>query len=54
MIYESYPLGCDKYDSEHPELTRSCGDITFGNKIYLCEDCKKKNYTAEQKEVILW
>lgn len=35
-------IGCDKFDDEHPELTRCCGDILFSNKIYLCKDCFEK------------
>lgn len=45
-------IGCDKYDNEHPEFTRSCGDILFSNKIWLCDECRKKKYTKELKEVI--
>ena len=49
---ENYPLGCGEFDSKNPELTRSCGDILFSNKIWLCDKCRKKNYTQEQKKVI--
>lgn len=40
MVSEA--IGCMKFDKEHPEWTRCCGDITFGNKIWLCEDCFEK------------
>jgi len=39
---ENEPIGCDKFDKEHPELTRSCGDVLFSNKIWLCNDCYSK------------
>ena len=37
------PIGCKKFDKENPELTRSCGDILFGNKIWLCNECYNKH-----------
>jgi len=36
------PIGCNKFDSENPDLTRSCGDILFSNKIWLCAECYEK------------
>jgi hypothetical protein len=45
-------LGCDEYDKAHPELTRSCGDILFSNKVWLCEKCRSKKYSKEQKAII--
>lgn len=45
-------LGCDKFDAENPELMRSCGDILFSNKIWLCKECHKKNYTKEELKII--
>jgi ribosomal protein L37E len=46
-------IGCGNYDKEHPELTRSCGDLTFENKIYVCSKCfdKYKNI-PEYKNII--
>jgi hypothetical protein len=41
-------IGCDKFDAEHPELIRSCGDILFSNKIWLCKICFEK-YKNNQK-----
>lgn len=45
-------IGCGKYDRKHPELTRCCGDILFSNKIWICDNCRKKTYTKEQLEII--
>ena len=39
---EKEAIGCEKFDKEHQELMRSCGDILFSNKIYLCKDCFEK------------
>jgi hypothetical protein len=33
------PIGCMKFDKENPEFSRCCGDILFGNKIWLCHEC---------------
>ncbi len=45
-------IGCGKYDKERPELTRSCGDMLFSNKIWICDNCRKKSYTKEQMAII--
>lgn len=45
-------LGCGQFDKEHSELMRSCGDILFSNKIYLCKECHKKSYTKEELNII--
>ena len=45
-------IGCGKHDKKHPELTRSCGDILFSNKIWICDNCRKKIYTKEQMAII--
>ena len=42
IMQEEASMGCDKFDKEHPELTRCCGDILFSNKIWLCNDCFPK------------
>ena len=39
MAKQEQPIGCDKFDSENPELMRCCGDILFSNKIWLCRTC---------------
>lgn len=51
-MIEKYPLGCGLFDKANPQLMRSCGDILFSNKIWLCENCRKKEYSKEQKAVI--
>ena len=45
-------LGCGNYDKDNPNLMRSCGDILFSNKVFLCDNCRKKKYTKEQKQII--
>ncbi len=46
-------IGCGKFDKENPELTRSCGDILFSNKIWLCKDCfEKYKNNPEWKRII--
>jgi hypothetical protein len=39
---EDEAIGCGEYDKDNPELTRSCGDILFSNKIWLCKECYEK------------
>ena len=50
--FEKYPIGCGEFDKENPQLMRSCGDVLFCNKVWLCENCRKKNYTNAQKKII--
>jgi len=52
MINKYEILGCGNFDKSNPELTRSCGDILFSNKVWLCDNCKKKQYSKEQKRII--
>jgi hypothetical protein len=45
-------MGCGEFDKINPQLIRNCGDILFSNKIWLCDSCRKKSYTKEQKAII--
>lgn len=45
-------LGCGNFDSEHSELMRSCGDILFSNKIWICKECSKKDYNVKERKII--
>ncbi len=45
-------IGCEMFDTENPELTRSCGDILFSNKIWLCKECRKKKYSKNWEKII--
>ena len=49
---EEQTIGCGKFDKDNPQLTRSCGDILFSNKIWICANCRKKHYTTAQKRII--
>lgn len=46
-----FPLGCDK---NLRDATTRCGDISFGNKIILCDNCTQKlieKFTENEKEI---
>jgi len=45
-------IGCGEFDKDNPELMRSCGDILFSNKIWICKGCRTKKYSEEQKRII--
>ena len=45
-------IGCGMFDKENPELMRCCGDILFSNKIWICDECRKKTYTKSEKRII--
>lgn len=45
-------LGCGLFDKDNQDLMRSCGDVLFNNKIWLCKDCRYKDYTLEQLKII--
>ena len=49
---EQKMLGCGKFDKRNPHLMRSCGDILFSNKVWLCEKCHQKSYTKSELEII--
>ena len=49
---KSSVLGCGNFDIDNPNLMRSCGDILFSNKIWLCEKCRNKKYSKKQKGII--